>query len=84
MDNNCEIVDKGHGNVSSTENQNSDIQNQSSDSPKKNRKKKRNKKKKVKIVKTSKDRGYKIRRPLGAKQDGDINDSDMECIANPS
>lgn len=84
MDNNFEIVDKGNSNVPSTENQNSDIQNQSSDSPKKNKKKKRNKKKKVKIVKTSKDRGYKMRRPLGAKQDGDINDSDMECIATPS
>lgn len=84
MDNNCEIVDNGNSNAPSTESPNSDIQNQSSDSPKKNRKKKRNKRKKVKIVKTSKDRGYKIRRPLGAKQDGDINDSDMECIANPS
>ena len=84
MDNNCEIVDKENGNVPSTENQNFDTQNQSSDSPKKNKKKKRNKQKKVKIVKTSKDRGYKIRRPLGAKQDGDINDSDMEYIANPS
>lgn len=78
MDNNFEIVDNGNSNVPSTENQNSDIQNQSSDSPKKNKKKK-----KVKIVKTSKDR-YKIRRPLGAKQNGAVNDSDMECIANPS
>lgn len=84
MDNNCEIVVKGNSNASSTESQNLDIQNHSSDSPKKNKKKKRNKKKKVKIGKTSKNRGYKIRRPLGEKRDGDVNNSDMECIAEPS
>lgn len=84
MDNNCQIVDNGNSNALYTESPNSDIQNQSSGSPKKNKKKKRNKKKKVKIGKTSKDYGYKIRRPLGATQDGNVNDSDMECIADPS
>jgi len=82
MDNNCEIVDKGNGNAHSTESQNIDIQNQSSDSPKKKKRKKR--KKKIKIVKRPKDVGYKIRRPLGAKQDGNVKDSDRGCIAELS